>query len=111
MNIRKRPTPIAISGVMNENSIRKFAVDALRACHRSSASANPTPNGTAISTVSDDSFRLWNSAERSVSSFQTEFTSSRYQRVSENPCHVVCALPALNENATAMNTGIRVHTT
>ncbi len=111
MNIRNSPTPIAISGVMNENSIRKLATDALRACHRSSASANPTPNGTAISTVNDESFRLWNSADRSVSSFQSEFTSLTYQRVSEKPCHVVCALPALNENATAMNTGRSVHTT
>ena len=31
--------------------------------------------------------------------------------MSENPCHVVCALPALNENATAMNTGSSVHST
>src|SRR4029077_10209773 len=79
--------------------------------HRSSASANPTPNGTAMSTVRLESFRLWKSADRSVSSCQREFTSPVYQRVSEKPCQVVCALPALNENATAMKTGSSVHTT
>ena len=80
-------------------------MDAPRPATGRAPARTPRPNGTAISTVSDDSFRLWNSAERSVSSCHTEFTSSRYQRVSENPCHVVCALPALNEKATAMNTG------
>ena len=95
--IRNRPTPIAISGVMNENSITKSLVPAPRPRHRSSAMAKATPSGTAITTVSADSFRLWNSAERKVSSCHTELTSVMNQRVAENPCQVVCAFPALNE--------------
>src|SRR5258706_7823202 len=95
---------------MNENNIRKFADPATRPRHRSSASAKHTPNGTAISTVSDESLRLCTRPERSAGSCQTEFTSLTYQRDSEKPCHVVCAFPALNENATAMKTGTSVHT-
>ena len=109
--MRKSPTPIAISGVMNEKSITKFVVRADRLRHRSRAIANAMPSGTAIRTVSVDSFRLCIKAARSAGSWNTEFTSRVYQRLIENPCHVVCALPALNENATAIATGTIVHTT
>ena len=107
--IRNSPTPIAISGVMKEKSITKSAVPEPRPRQRSNAMAKATPSGTVISTVSVESFRLWNNAERSASSCHTELTSFTYQRVAENPCQVVCALPALNENATAMKTGTSDH--
>src|SRR5215217_2694469 len=101
---------IATSGVMNEKSIRKFAVPEPRPRHRSSASANPTPSGTAIATTSAESFRLWNRADRSSGSFHTELTSPTYHRV-ENPCHAVSARLALNENTTAIATGTSDQTT
>ena len=59
---RNSATPIAISGVMNEKSITKFAVPEPRPCHRSSASAKATPSGTAMATVRVESFRLCASA-------------------------------------------------
>ena len=111
VTIRKRPTPIAISGVMNEKSIVKFAEPAPRPRQRSSAIANATPSGTAIRTTRIESLKLWASADRSSGSWNTEFTSWVYQRLIENPCHVVCAFPALNENMTAITTGTIVQTT
>ena len=110
VTMRNRPTPIAISGVMNEKSITKLDAPAVRPRHRSRAMANATPSGTAISTTSTDSLKLWLSADRSSASWATELTSCVYHRLMEKPCQVVWALPALNENITAMKTGTSVQT-
>jgi hypothetical protein len=59
------------------------------------------------------SFKLWVSADRMVGSYRTDSAASgvpTYQRV-ENPCHTLLDLPALNENLTAIATGMIDHST
>ncbi len=90
--------------------MRKFAVPEPRPRHRSRARANATPNGTAISTVRVDSFRLCSNTARSSGSCHTELTSPTYHR-KEKPCHEVSERVALNENSTAMPIGTNVHST
>ena len=65
-----------ISGMTNENSMKKLAVVAGRPCQRSIPIANAVPSGTASSTVSVDSFSVWNIAVRSAVSCQTESNGS-----------------------------------
>lgn len=101
---------MATSGVMNENSMRKLAVPEARPRHRSRARANPTPSGTAISTVRPASFRLCTSAERRVGSCHTELSFPAYHCV-ENPCQDVSERVPLKENRTATKTGRSVQAT
>ena len=104
---RNSATPIAISGVMNENSMTKFAVPEPRPRQRSSASANATPSGTAITTVRPASLKLCSSACRSSGSSNTELTFPTYHCV-DRPCQVVSERPSLNEKTTAITTGSSV---
>src|SRR5205823_2160233 len=104
---RNTATATAISGVTNEKSIRKFALFPVRPCHRSSATANATPNGTAMTATSTPSRSVLNRAVRSEGSCHTELTSPTNHLV-ENPCQAEIDRPLLNENSTAIATGTSV---
>src|SRR5262245_21793525 len=100
---------MTIAGVASGSSIRPFAAVEVRERHRVRPSASATPSGVAISTVKAASRRLFVSASRRLGSCQTEpIGSCQYQR-NEKPCQAVRDRPELNDNWTAMTTGIRVH--
>ena len=104
-NSRNSETPRMISGITNEKSMKKFAPAAGRPRHRSIPIANAVPSGTAISIVISESRNVWNIADRSAGSCQTESNASWYHHRREKPCHALRDLPALKEKTMAIRTG------
>src|SRR5712691_4383428 len=111
MNIRNSDTARISSGVTNEKSMRKFDAADVRVRHRWRASANATASGTDIKTVREASFKLCTTAWRSAGSCSTELFGSETYHFVEKPCHCEIDRPLLNENKTAVATGMRDHST
>src|SRR3984893_3724403 len=105
VNTKNIATPKISSGMTNERIITKLKVDEVGLRQRLMPSANATPSGTAMMVVSTDSRTVWMTAACSCGLCRAELTGSlKYQR-QEKPCQVLCDLPWLNENSTAMTIG------
>src|SRR6185436_16996905 len=111
MNRRNSETARISSGVMTENIITKFVEVGVRPRQRSSASANPTPSGTATTVVSSASLRVWTIACRIAGSCTSETSGSNSHQRSEKPVKKEIDRVELNENTTAVTIGIIVQTT
>ena len=91
-NSRNSETPRMISGITNEKSMKKFAPAAGRPRHRSIPIANAAQRH-------GDQHRdqrepgVWNIADRSAGSCQTESNASWYHHRREKPCHALRTCP------------------
>ncbi len=100
-----RATASRSSGTTNEKIITKLRPEEVRVLQRSIPIAKPTPIGTVMTVVNNDSLSVWITAWWSCGSCHTELMGSvTYQR-HEKPCHALCDLPLLNENSTAIPIG------
>src|SRR5690348_5272268 len=108
-NTRNIEMPMMISGITNENSMRKFAPVGGVPRQRSMPMAKVTPSGTARIMVSSDSRRLWINAACS-SGFTNRDPAGAIEgwpnhHCRENPCHTLFDRPELKEKAIAIATG------
>src|SRR5262250_1933424 len=105
--------PMMISGITNENSIRKLAPAGAGPRHRDMPIAKATPIGTATNMVRNDRRRLWISAACSSGLTNSAPVGSDlgcpHHHWVENPCQTEFDRPALNEIPMAMSTGSSDH--
>src|SRR2546422_9522395 len=101
--------PMMISGITNENSIRKLAPAGTGPRQRSRPMANATPRGTAMIIVLNDSFRLWIRAACNSGDTNSDPWGSLigcpHHHCMENPCHTAFDRPELKAIPMAMATG------
>src|SRR5215510_5196785 len=101
--------PMMISGITNENSMRKLAPAGAGPRQRDMPIANATPSGTARNMVMNDKRRLWSSAARSSGLTNSAPDGSNlgcpHHHWMENPCQIEFDRPELNAIAMAMSIG------
>src|ERR687888_1186844 len=101
--------PMMISGITNENSMRKLAPAGAGPRQRDMPIAKATPIGTAMNMVRNDRRRLWISAACSSGLMNSAPVGSDlgcpHHHWVENPCQTAFDRPALNEIPMAMSTG------
>src|ERR1700676_1289201 len=102
VNTKNIATPKISSGMTKDRIITKLNVEEVALRQRLMPSAKATPSGTAMIVVSTDSRTVWITAACSCGSCRTELTGSLKYHRQENPCQLLCDLPRLNENSTAM---------
>src|SRR5260370_16088182 len=106
-------SPMMISGITNENSIRKFAPPGAGPRQRDMPIAKATPIGTAMNMVASDRRRLWFSAACSSGLTNRDPDGSNFgwphHHWVENPCQTEFDRPELNEIPMAISTGSSYH--
>src|SRR5271154_2144152 len=105
VNTKNTATPKISSGMTKDRIIRKLNVDGMGPRQRLMPIANAPPSGTAMTVVSTDSRTVWMTAACSCGSCSTELTGSLKYHRQEKPCQLLCDLPLLNENSTAITIG------
>src|SRR5215470_7049720 len=102
-----------ISGITNENSIRKLAPPGAGPRQRDMPIAKATPIGTAMNIVRNDRRRLWIRAARSSGLTNSAPDGSNlgcpHHHWVEKPCQMEFDRPELNEIPMAMSTGSSDH--
>ena len=106
LTAKNNPTASTISGIASGATTRKLEAARTLPRQRVIPIASPSPSGTVMIVVKNASRSVCPSAEISASLRNTE-PSATYH-LSDAPCQSDRDLPALNENATAMTTGISI---
>src|SRR5690242_20600762 len=104
---------MTISGITNENSMRKLAPAGAGPRQRDIPIAKATPIGTAMNMVRSERRKLWMSAACSSGLTKSAPVGSvlgcPHHHWVENPCHTEFDRPELNEMPMAMSTGSNDH--
>src|ERR1700678_232052 len=105
VNTKNIATPKISSGMTKDRIITKLNVEGTAPRQRLMPRAKAPPSGTAMTVVSTDSRTVWMTAACSCGSCSTELTGSLKYHRQEKPCQLLCDLPLLNENSTAITIG------
>ena len=111
MNVSSSAAPTTISGVTSGTAVSAREAPAVRPRRRCTPTASATPSGVTTRSVPTESTSELTIVRRIASSWSSDEYGSPVHQRREKPVHTERDRPSLNEKATAISTGTRLHAT